>query len=685
MVQSYSFSDIRQTTASDFSRDVQNNLARTVNRSSEQLSAWDISARWVHSAVSQLDAGHDNSRVVFEHQPPLHDIRSDLLIVTKNHLLVIEAKTGLSESATSTNRQLNEYASILHDLIYYDRERTIVQIALRNNAPAEFNVPTLPATNAKPTLEGVIDLRPEHLGDVLQMQVFEAPNSYEETDPKKWLYSPRPDVVRSGTALLSEMSDKGVLTALTDDEELERVVNTCRNIIRDVQSGRALSPHAVIAITGVPGAGKTLVGLRLTGDKEITELTQKADGKTSRPLYLSGNTTLVDVIKESIARDRHRLKPEETLTQARATADSLIRSVHTVTEKGLQGLFHVLVFDEAQRAWTAEKMLKESDKRDLQSPDSDDQPVDVEVVAAPVGSEPEELMKLLEDPRLPWSVVICLIGTGQEIHAGEDGLSTWAVAVDQRKSRGVDWTMYANSNTVKKEKIQYRIQVQNELHLETVRRAENASQLGDWVDLLLSGDVQAAATVRERFSAFPIVATRNLDVARKWVRSQVCARSQTYGLLASSQSKRLHAYGVRVIGSSESFNWVDWYLDDPPNLNSSRLLEVAAPEYHCQGLELDYTLLCWSWDLVAEGQQWRPRYLGDRKGAKWYDDDAEAKYSRNTYRVLLTRARQGMAIWVPEGDMRDQNDGLYDPSRNPAEMNAVFERLIQAGCKELAG
>lgn len=167
------------------------------------------------------------------------------------------------------------------------------------------------------------------------------------------------------------------------------------------------------------------------------------------------------------------------------------------------------------------------------------------------------------------------------------------------------------------------------------------------------------------------------------MRSQVRARSQTYGLLASSQSKRLHAYGVRVIGSSENFNWVDWYLDGPPNLNSSRLLEVAAPEYHCQGLELDYTLLCWSWDLVAEGQQWRPRYLGDRKGAKWYDDDAEAKYSLNTYRVLLTRARQGMAIWVPEGDMRDKNDGLYDPSRNPEEMNEVFSRLVQAGCQEI--
>lgn len=683
MVLSYAFSDVRRQSSSEFSRDVQNNLARLVNRSPEQLAAWDVSARWFHAAVTQLAGNYDNARVVFEHTPPLHETRSDLLVVTKTHLLVIEAKTGRSENSRSTKQQLNEYARILFDLINFDRERTIVQIALRENAPEMFTAPLLPATHVRPTLDRILDLRPEHLINILQM--FDPPDTFEETDPAGWLYSPRPDVVRSGTALLSEMSDKGVLTALTDDEELERVVNTCRKIVRDVKNGNAPSRHAVIAITGVPGAGKTLVGLRLTGDQEITSFTQSENGRTSRPLYLSGNTTLVDVIRESIARDRNRLSPKESLADARKTAESIIRSVHKVTKDGLQGLFHILVFDEAQRAWTADKMIAENRNREREVLYDEDQLPNPSDAGVNVGSEPEELMKLLEDRELPWSVVICLIGTGQEIHAGEEGLSTWAVAVDHRKTNGVDWTMYVNESSAEREKVEIRVEVQNNLHLKTVRRAENASQLGDWVDLLLSGAVREAAETKQKFSAFPVHVTRDLDLARRWVRNQVVARAQTYGMLASSQSKRLHRYGVRVISSSENFKWVDWYLSGPPNLNSSRLLEVAAPEYHCQGLELDYVLLCWSWDLIPKNPGWRPRYLGDRMGARWFNDETEAEYSLNTYRVLLTRARQGMVIWVPEGDMRDQDDELYDPSRNPAEMNAVFERLVQSGCKEIAG
>jgi hypothetical protein len=695
---SYSFADVRNKTEGEFSIDVRNNLSRLVTRNPEQQRAWDVTARWVHAASNQLGSKHDRTRVIFEHRPPLHDTRSDLLVVTKDHILVIEAKTGVGESVRGTRRQLNDYAKILFDLIHFDKERAIIQIALRENAPEKFELPAKDPSLVEPTEDDIIDLRPNYLGQVLRE--FEAPDSYEATDPSEWLYSPRPDVVRSGTALLSEMSDKSVLAALTDDEELDRVVRTCREIIRDVQSGRAPSRHAIIAITGVPGAGKTLVGLRLAGDEEITRLTQSEDGKTSRPLYLTGNPTLVEVIRESIARDRvNRDQSGQTkLKQARRDADSVLRSVHKVTEEGLKGLFHILVFDEAQRAWTAKKMSEEvkKDNRDESRStvnwafDSDDPEAEdsgkaatSELPSTEIGSEPEELMKLLEKEGLKWSVVICLIGTGQEINKGEEGLATWAVAVDHRRGAGVDWKIYANEDSAKREGIETYFEKRDQLHLRTVRRAENASQLGDWVDLLISGDWVAASELRRQFDRFPIVATRDLNTARDWVRGQVIARSQTYGLLASSGSGRLEPYGLTTVGAGEGFNWVDWYLDGPPNLNSSRLLEVAAPEFHCQGLELDYTVLCWSWDLIPGQSGWRPRYLGNRKDAKWYDDKADAQFALNTYRVLLTRARQGMVIWVPEGDRRSKTHELYDPSRDAAEADSIYARLVESGCHPL--
>ena len=221
-----------------------------------------------------------------------------------------------------------------------------------------------------------------------------------------------------------------------------------------------------------------------------------------------------------------------------------------------------------------------------------------------------------------------------------------------------------------------------QLHLRVSRRASSAAALSEWVEMLLDGELTAAEALRTReFPLFPLVVTRDLEVAKKWVRDRVEHDAAdgfrpTSGAFASSKNGRLRAYGLEVgSGSRDEIDWPKWFLDRAPSVHASELLEVAAREFKCQGLELDYALVGWSWDLVWIDQTWRARRLNKSK-ASWQNLKLDAEYLINAYRVLLTRCRRGMVIWVPEG-----NGG--DPSRDVAGVDDVFEALIAAGVTPL--
>jgi hypothetical protein len=610
-----------------------------------QLHAWEVTATWLHQVALSLPSSHNNTRFLFEHRLPLSQERPDLIVLTDDLIVVVEAKTGNHESLSAARAQTLQYARSVYNFASIASGRAVVPVLLRTNATGKTGQFCI---DHPPTDESVFDLDVE----LFQQLIHQSSPLAENIDSSKlnWIYRPRPDIVDAARVMFAGVSDEDILEGLADDEELIQLISRCESLVQEAHQQRQ---HFVVAITGVPGAGKTLVGLRLVNSGTIQAICAVKD-KTA-PMYLSGNGPLVEVLTEALIRDatvKQGLKKED----ARDAALAKIRLIHGLTTNKFMVNAHVVVFDEAQRAWTEDRMVAKLQRHDL-------------------GSESEEVLRRMEDQE--WSVVFCLIGTGQEINKGERGLETWIKAVDKLNLRDgrKNWTLFLADSRLHDAQNENQ-KLDQSLHLKVVRRAENASTLADWVEHLLSGDFDAASAIRREFTAFPILVTRNLELAKNWLRAPQDARLERIGLVASSSSARLSIYGVDAPASaSDAFDWPQWFLDVPPNLNSSMTLEVAASEFKCQGLELDRVGVCWSWDFIHDGEGWVTRKIRRRQG-KWGRNDKGREFAVAAYRVLLTRARKGMIVWVPRGDESD-------PTRPPAEMDHVFDLLVQAGAVEL--
>lgn len=615
----------------------------------QQIEAWNITADWIFSIASDITDAFRHTRFLFEQRLPLSNDRPDVLVITDDAIFVVEAKTGTSESESSARNQTLRYARSVYNFLNISKQRSVVPVLLRANAR---NTSGHFCTDNAPTNDSIFDLDPSNLLKIIVQS--NPPLDEASTHPDNWIYRPRPDIVDAARAMFNDNEVEEILDGLADDDELTRLISEAEKL---VQEAKATSSHYVVTITGVPGAGKTLVGLRLVNSKVIQEACEVQDN--TAPMYLSGNGPLVEVLTEALVRDatvNQGLKRQDALDAAMAK----IRLVHGLTTKKFMVDAHVIVFDEAQRAWTKDRMIEKLRRQDL-------------------GSECEEVLKRMEDQS--WSVVFCLIGTGQEINKGERGLETWISAVRNLNARPEfikKWTIFLPSlASVPKQDVVEFEREDSALSLKVVRRAEDASSLSDWVEHLLSGEFEKAKKTRGDFLKFPIFVTRDLDVARRWLRRPMDARIERCGLVASSLSARLSSYGVDIPASaSASFDWAQWFLDTPPNLNSSMLLEVAATEFKCQGLELDRVGVCWSWDLTHDGKAWVTRKIRRREGV-WGRNSAGRDYSLASYRVLLTRARRGMVIWVPIGEETDR-------TRSPKEMNRVFDLLIKAGASLLS-
>lgn len=612
------------------------------SNSAEQLHAWKISAQWIHELATLAGDSHRDSSVTFEFEIPLSTERPDMIIVARNHIVVVEAKTGAIESVTEAKKQALRYSRSIYNYIYTGQEKTIIPVLLRRFGKGKVSTPE---PNVAPTLDSVLDISPSQLQTL--MTLIPPALSADDCRPQKWLYNPRPTIIDAALAMFANNRDRGVLTSLANDAELNSVTTKCIEIIRETKNKKS---HAILAVTGVPGAGKTLVGLKIANSSEVRSICD--DGNTSGPLYLSGNGPLVDVLTEALSRDVKDQTGCNSRT-AQEIARTKIRLVHGITEKKFAVNTHVLIFDEAQRAWSESHMRRKTQNLLL-------------------GSEPSEVLKRME--LLDWSVVVCLVGTGQQINSGENGLATWTAAVGERRAAGIDWKMFGDHLIAKVDNADTKmITNTSSLNLRIVRRAENAAQLGEWVGAVLDGAFEEARKIRETFQGFEILITRSLQKAKDYLVDPKHPRYETRGLLASSRSARLSLYGVDAQSTAgQAHDWTQWFLDKPPNLNSSGMLEIAASEFKCQGLELDRTCVCWSWDLIFEEGKWLTRQINRRSG-RWGRNEAKHEYGINAYRVLLTRARSGMVIWVPEGDS-------MDASRSTAEMNKIFGVLQLAGC-----
>ena len=390
-------------------------------------------------------------------------------------------------------------------------------------------------------------------------------------------------------------------------------------------------------------------------------------------MFLSGNGPLVEILREALARDKvqrekekgKRFKKGAALSEVKA----FIQNVHHFRDDCLINtqrppVEHVALFDEAQRAWnraqTCQFMRQKRKKADFDQ------------------SEPEFLISCLDRHR-DWAVIVCLVGGGQEINTGEAGISEW---IDSLLRGFPQWQVYISSRLTDTEYAaghaldriasRHNVIYKDELHLGVSMRSFRAEHVSLLVKQILDLDADnACATLRQINAKYPIVITRDLQKAKRWLTTQARG-SERYGIVVSSEAQRLKPHAIDV---KSPMNPVHWFLNPREDVRSSYYLEDVATEFHVQGLELDWACVTWDGDFRYRPQGWDCwSFCGDR----WNRiRKAERQtYLKNAYRVLLTRARQGMVIVVPEGDGTD-------PTRHTACYDPTYEYLKGIGFNEL--
>lgn len=599
---------------------------------------------------------------------PLYRLRRriDAVVISPSAVVVIELKTGAAKFEAADKRQVIEYAQDLRDFHAASRTALLYPLiwSLEANVTPTFG-------SAPPGLVGVGPLGlVGTAGLASALLEIAGPigfNSAEASDAqgRTWdeaAYAPVPAVIEAAVTLFSGHGVREI--TLAGSKNLREAADAVFSIIQNV---RAQSRHAVVFLTGVPGAGKTLAGLNIVHSAIDRGLSDDGD-----VVYLSGNTPLVVVLREALARDQHRRKvaagDDSTLRDARSSTRATIQHVNDFLKQYVHANSeppsgHVIVFDEAQRAWDA-RQGKEKFGREA--------------------SEPLLILEAMAR-HTDWSVTVCLIGLGQEINDGEEGISGWAEAVTKLSSEeSARWSLFAPSavfgdvhgaQTIGSMPAAVVGTQDQALHLDVPMRSFRSPNFGEWIDAVLVGDL-AMARQRSVQMSYPLYVTRSLETARQWLKRSTHGERRM-GLLASSGARRLRADGIgEVLSATDGSAIAHWYLNPPGDIRSSFALEVPANEYTSQGLELDFACLCWGGDLIRRHDAWIARSLA---GNRWNEVDLKSKrflFILNSYRVLLSRAREGLVIWVPRGE-------LDDDTRRPEDLDGVVESLIQAGAADL--
>jgi len=484
-------------------------------------------------------------------------------------------------------------------------------------------------------------------------------------DAEQWAgapYHPTPTIVEAARALYAQHSVEAIARF---DAGAQNLHITSGRIEELADEARARQRKSICFVTGVPGAGKTLVGLNLA-----TRGHEGAD--STHAVFLSGNGPLVAVLREALTRDeylrRKNLGEDARKNRIGESVKAFIQNVHHFRDDGLIDSNppheHVVIFDEAQRAWnlkqTASFMLRRKRRPGFSQ------------------SEPEFLVSYMDRHR-DWAVIVCLVGGGQEMNTGEAGIEEWLNAINKHFP---EWRMFISSRLTDTEYAAGRAlemvrdrpftHLDDSLHLAVSMRSFRAEHVSSFVKALLDCERhQAQESLSQIMARYPIALTRNLDSAKQWIRNHARG-TERFGLVASSKAMRLkpHAIDIRV-----SVDPVHYFLNDAEDTRSSFYLEDAATEFQVQGLELDWVCVTWDADFRFNGSGWN---FHDFRGDRWLNiANADNRvYLRNAYRVLLTRARQGMVIFVPPGDQRD-------PTRSPAFYDPTFNYLLDMGIPEI--
>lgn len=665
-------------------------LSATQDINKETSNSWQQEVEVLKNVLSPYA---QKGSVYFEYNIPRMGRRADVIVLIDGIVFVLEFKTSEQKFTREALIQVWDYAIDLKNFQEGSRDRILIPIVV---APKEKNKNC--HIELKPFEDDVYQplvSNNERLSECFDKTLSNIipKHTFTKEDDDVWAksgYDPTPTIIEAAVALYEHHTVEEITK---HDGEIEVTAKCLDKIINECQSNKR---KAICFITGVPGAGKTLIGLQ-TAIKQFE--------KENKAVYLSGNYPLVKVLQEALARDYVKRSRDDykkgktdnkpcTKTDARSKVKAFIQMIHhyrdlylegTEVKNGqivpIEGYFqshtdkayvpaeHIAIFDEAQRAWTKEELARfMKEKKKIEN--------------FPF-SEPEYLISCM-DRQPDWGLVVCLIGGGQEINKGEAGIAEWLKAMNEHF---IDWDIYMSDKLVDKEYAegnaldiindQERLHIESSLHLSMSMRSFRAEKVSLFVHQLLDLKKEEATQTLKDLNNYPIVLTRSLDVAKKWLKSHARG-SERYGILASSKAERLKAISINVRYQPD---FVHWFLEDENDIRSSNALEDTLTEFEVQGLEIDWACVAWDADLRLNDKHTQWKHCQLRSGTKWQNINKEInqQYQLNAYRVLLTRARQGMVIVVPNGD----HGVPPDETRKPEWYDGIYNYLKEIGIKEI--
>lgn len=619
----------------------------------EQLTAWEREIDILRLGLGRVGEPARSWSLILE--MPLFRLgkRIDAVILAPGAVVPIEFKIGAT--AYEPHRlQAEGYAQCLRDFHETSQRLLVIPVLCAERAAAKALRLSF--------VDGVADLllvNGETFTEALRLVADCAIPSAPPVNLREFEFSPyrpTPTIVEAAQALYAGHRIPDIGRGDASDLELQAAAEQLKATARDAECSKS---KVICFVTGAPGAGKTLLGL---------DLALKSRGSDQPAALLSGNRPLVHVLTEALAADI-AARGVRSKTDGKYEAAAAIQNLLGYLKEHTDGAVppeHVIVFDEAQRAWDAE--------------------VGQELMGRPA-SEPELFLEILD--RLEWACLVCLVGSGQEINRGEGGLPLWGEALARAAAAGRRWTVFAapqalnggadiagNGLLTGSGAISLDAHVQLQFHLANAMRAFRNPLHTRWVASLLHGDLQAARSLAAAMKEPPAWITRDLEAAKRWLRKRRRA-GKSVGLLTSSGAVRLVGDGIPPAPRSNELGPIGhWFLKPFTDFRSSGALEIPMSEFGCQGLELDFVSLCWGGDLIWSEAKWVPRMM---RAPKWQvaRDPEKQRFRINSYRVLLTRGRAGTIIFVPMGSP-------HDATRSPAEYDAIANALLFAGCANLS-